>query len=159
VFDCRDGQIYLAVLLDSHWRVLAQMLGRPELADDPGYATATARLKNRPECNRLMSEWLKHKGVAETLAEFNRASIPASPVRTYAEAAQDPHVRERDMLQEITQEDGRTAPITGPAAKFSRTPTRVRKRASALGENNDAILEELGFDAAARKRLRKMKVI
>jgi formyl-CoA transferase len=159
VFDCRDGQIYVAVLLDSHWRVLAQMLGRPELAEDPGYATATARLKNRPECNRLMSEWLKDKSVADTLAEFNDASIPASRVRTYAEAAQDPHVRERDMLQEITQEDGRTSPITGPAAKFSRTPTRVRKRASALGENNEAILEELGFDAEARERLRKMQVI
>jgi formyl-CoA transferase len=159
VFDCCDGQIYVAVLLDSHWRVLVRMVGRPELAEDPGYATATARLRNRPECNRLMREWLQHKKVAETLAEFNRASIPSSRVRTYAEAAQDAHVRERDMLQEIKQEDGRTAPITGPAAKFSRTPTRVRKRAAALGEDNNEILEQLGFDAAARARLREMKVI
>jgi formyl-CoA transferase len=104
VFDCCDGQIYVAVLLDSHWRVLVRMVGRPELAEDPGYATATARLRNRPECNRLMREWLQHKKVAETLAEFNRASIPSSRVRTYAEAAQDAHVRERDMLQEIKQE-------------------------------------------------------
>jgi crotonobetainyl-CoA:carnitine CoA-transferase CaiB-like acyl-CoA transferase len=159
VFDCRDGQVYVGVLLDSHWRVLTRIIGQPELADSPEYATATARLKNREQCNRLMSKWLQEKSVAEALAEFKLSSIPAAPVRTYAEAARDSHVRERDMLQEIAQEDGAAAPITGPAAKFSRTPTRGHTRAAALGEHNDEILEELGVDAAARRRLRELKVI
>ena len=70
-----------------------------------------------------------------------------------------PHVREREMMQETEQEDGQCAPITGPAAKFSRTPIRVRQRAVALGEHSDQILAELGFDATARGRLRSMKVI
>ncbi len=159
VFDCRDGQIYVAVLLDSHWRVLSKMLGRAELGDDPRFATPTARLKNRDECNRLLRGWLQSQTVAEAIERFNRASIPAAPVRTYHQAAQDPHVRQRDMLQEVEQEDGEKAPITGPAAKFSRTPIRVRKRAAALGEHNDEILTELGFDATARERLRSIKVI
>jgi formyl-CoA transferase len=159
VFDCRDGQIYVAVLLDSHWRVLAGMLGRPEVADDPRFATATARLQHRDECNCLLRDWLEPRPVAEAIEHFNRASIPASLVRTYHQAAADPHVREREMLQETEQEDGSTAPITGPAAKFSRTPIRIRRRAAALGEHNDEILAELGFDAAARQRLHSMKII
>ena len=158
VFDC-DGQIYVAVLLDSHWRVLSEMLGRAELAEDSRFATATSRLQHRDECNRLLRAWLRPRTVAESIERFNHASIPAAPVRTYHEAALDPHVRERDMLQETEQEDGRRAPITGPAAKFSRTPIRVRQRAAALGEHSDEILAELGFDNAAREHLRSMKVI
>ena len=159
VFDCSDGQIYLAVLLDSHWRVLSEMLGHPELARDSRFATATARLEYRDECNRLVRNWLLPQTVASAIDRFNRASIPAAKVRTYHQAALDPHVREREMLQETKQEDGRLAPISGPAAKFSRTPIKVRHHAPALGEHSDEILADLGFDEEARERLRSMKVI
>jgi formyl-CoA transferase len=159
VFDCRDGQIYVAVLLDSHWRVLTRMLGCVELADDPHFATATARLENREECNRLLRAWLENQNVSEAIERFNGASIPAARVRTYHEASLDPHVGERDMLQDVEQEDGKSAPITGPAAKFSRTPIRIRRRAAALGEHTEEILAELGLDAAAREQLHSRKVI
>jgi formyl-CoA transferase len=159
VFDCRDGKIYVAVLLDSHWRLLTRILGCVELADDPHFATATTRLENREECNRLLRAWLRNQSVSEAIERFNGASIPAARVRTYHEASSDPHVGDRDMLQDVEQEDGKSAPITGPAAKFSRTPIRVRRRAAALGEHNDEILAELGLDAAAREELHSRKVI
>lgn len=59
----------------------------------------------------------------------------------------------------VAQPDGSAVPITGPAAKLSRTPVRVRRGAPALGANTDEILEELGVDAAARQRLRQAKII
>jgi formyl-CoA transferase len=159
VFDCQDGQIYVAVLLDSHWRILCGMLGHAELAEDPSFATATARLQHRDECNRLLCAWLLPQTIAEAIERFNRASIPAAQVRTYHQAASDPHVREREMLQTTEQEDGESVPITGPAAKFSRTPIKVRRRAPALGEHNAEILAELGLDLAEQKRLRSIEVI
>jgi formyl-CoA transferase len=159
VFDCRDGQIYVAVLLDSHWRMLSGMLGRAELANDDRFVTATARLRHREECNQVVREWLRDLTVADVMERFNGASIPAARVRTYQQASVDPHVRERDMLQDVEQEDGQSAPITGPASKFSRTPIRIRRRAAALGEHNDEILAELGFDAVSRQRLHSIKVI
>jgi formyl-CoA transferase len=159
VYDCRDGQVFLGVLLDSHWRIFSAILGRPELADDPRFITATMRLKNKRECDRITNEWVGARSVAEVIAELDGVGVPAGPVRTYAETAVSLHVHERDMLQQVAQEDGRTAPITGPAAKFSRTPTRVRMRAAKLGEHNSEVLEELGFDEATRNRLREMKII
>jgi formyl-CoA transferase len=63
------------------------------------------------------------------------------------------------MLQPIEQEDGKTVPLTGPAAKFSRTPIRIRTRAARLGEHTEEILEELGIDAAERSSLRATKII
>ncbi|MEE8580501.1 MAG: CoA transferase, partial [Myxococcota bacterium] len=74
--------------------------------------------------------------------------------RSYAESARDPQVLERDMLQPTTQPDGSTLPITGPAAKFSRTPTRVRSAAPALGAHDEEILGELELDPELRARLR-----
>jgi len=80
-------------------------------------------------------------------------------VRSYAEAAGDPHVRERDMLQEVELENGQRAPLVGPAAKFSRTPVSVRSAAPALGAHTDAVLEEIGKSAAERASLRERGVI
>jgi len=67
----------------------------------------------------------------------------AARVATYAEAAQEPHVHERDMLQPTTAWDGSVLPIVGPAAKFSRTPTRVRRAAPRPGANTEEVLAEL----------------
>ncbi len=80
-------------------------------------------------------------------------------MNTYPEAAADPHVRERDMLQQTAFEGGVTAPITGPAVKFSRTPTRVRSGAPELGEHNAEILAGIGLDAAAQQALAAAGVI
>ena len=63
------------------------------------------------------------------------------------------------MLQMVTLPDGRQIPITAPAAKFSRTPIGVRRRAPGIGEHNDEILAELGRDEETRARLKKDRVI
>ena len=147
-FTCRDGSVMAGVLLDSHWKRLAVLLERPELADHPDYATATARIAHRKEVNALLSHWAARRTVAAVVEAFAAAGIPAAPVRTYAEAAQDPHVHERDMLQTARGSEG-AVPVAGPAAKLSRTPTRVRSAAPRLGQHNREILEELGYEPQA----------
>ncbi len=159
VYDCKDGPVYLGVILDSHWKTLAPILGYPELAEDPGFATRAGRVPNRDACNALVAGWLAERTRAEAVEILSRAGLGIAPVNTYGQVARDPHVIERDMLQPTRLEDGAIVPITGPAAKFSRTPTRVRSGAPALGQHNDEILSELGYDAAARRKLGESGVI
>ncbi len=150
---CRDGRLMAGVLLDSHWRRLAALIGSPELARDARYATAPARIARRREVDELLGRWLAERRLEEALGALAAEGIPAAPVRSYAEAARDPHVAERGMLQEVAQADGTPAPITAPPARLSRTPIGVRSGAPALGAHSDEILRELGLDAAAIRRL------
>lgn len=159
VYRCRDGHVMAGVLLDSHWRILARLLGRPELAEDPSYASAAARLARRDIVDGLLGEWMARHSVAQVVEQWVSAGLPVAPVRSYEQTARDPHVREREMLQEVEVEGERAVPVVGPAAKFSRTPTAVRSGAPALGAHTDEILAELGVDPAERNLLRRDRVI
>jgi len=139
--------------------VLARIIGRLELAEHPEYARREARVANRDRINQVVRDWLRDRRVDEVLEMMAEAAIPAAPVHSYAQAARDRHVLERDMLQEVRNADDSIQPITGPAAKFSRTPTRVRAAAPGLGAHNDEVLDELGIDGSVRERLRQAKVI
>lgn len=155
VFRTQDGFVMAGILLDSHWRRLAQLLARPELAEHPDYATGPARVAHREEVNALVAAWMAARTSDEVLTIFRNAGLPAAPVRTYAEAARDPHVEAREMLQPVALEDGTRAPLVGPAAKLSRTPSGIRRGPPALGADTEELLAELGYDEDARRRLRE----
>jgi formyl-CoA transferase len=107
----------------------------------------------------LLGNWLADRTRAEAVSLLREAGLPVAPVNTFPEAAKDPHVLERDMLQQTKLHNGATAPITGPAVKFSRTPTRVRSGAPELGEHNAEILESIGLDAETQEGLAAAGVI
>ncbi len=159
VYDCKDGPVYVGVLLDAHWHILVEILGQPDLADNPAFATREERALNRDLCNMMLAEFLADKTRDEVLEIMQAHGLAVAPVQTFEESAKDPHVLERDMLQDVEFDDGTSAPITGPAAKFSRTPTRVRTAAPSLGQHTVEVLEELGIDDAARQALAEKGII
>jgi crotonobetainyl-CoA:carnitine CoA-transferase CaiB-like acyl-CoA transferase len=140
-YDCQDGLVYAGVLLDSHWWVMTDLLGRNDLAS----LDLPARIERREEIDTILAEWCAPRTVAEVVDTFAELGLPACPVNTYADLSADDHVASRDMLQSVELPDGTEIPITAPATKFSRTPVRIRSRAPALGEHNTQILEELGY--------------
>ncbi len=159
VYDCLDGSVFAGVLLDPHWRALAPIIGEPDLADHESFASRAERINNREACNVLLGNWLATRTRAEAIAALRGAGLPIAAVNTYPEAARDEHVLERDMLQPTELPDGGTAPITGPAVKFSRTPTKIRSRAPQIGEHNAEILRSIGLDEAAQRALSESGVI
>jgi crotonobetainyl-CoA:carnitine CoA-transferase CaiB-like acyl-CoA transferase len=141
-FACSDGYVYAGVLLDTHWKSLAGLLNKPELAS----LVARERIERRDMLNGLVGGYCAARTTSEVVAAFSDLGLPATRVNTFEECAKLGHIAERDMLQATTLSDGSSAPLTGPAAKFSRTPTRIRAAAPALGANTDQILRRLGYD-------------
>jgi crotonobetainyl-CoA:carnitine CoA-transferase CaiB-like acyl-CoA transferase len=152
-YACRDGHVFAGVLLDSHWKTLAAVIGSPALADDPRYAVLADRLANREAPDALLAAWCAERSVEEVVAILTDAGLPACRINTYADAARDPHVLARDMLQHTTLADGSRVPLTGPAAKFSRTPVRVRNPAETLGASTRKVLSELGYTDETIERM------
>lgn len=159
VYRCLDGSLYLAIALDSHWRKLCEVMDRGDLARAPGFGRNGERINNREAVNQVIIDWCATRTVDDALGQFLAAGLVVARLNTFAEAAHEPHVLERDMLQTVTLCDGNDAPLTGPAAKFSRTPTRVRWAAPVPGAHNADVLGELGYEPAALDQLRAEGVI
>jgi formyl-CoA transferase len=153
-YACGDGHVFLAIALDSHWAKLCDVIGRPDLAAAPGFATNPQRVANRVAVNAVVSDWCATRPAAEVDRLLGGAGLAIAVVESYEQASRNPHVRERDMLQDTVLADGTVAPLTGPAVKFSRTPTRVRHASHALGADTVEVLHEAGLDDAAIDALR-----
>jgi formyl-CoA transferase len=150
-----DGRyVYAGVLLDAHWARLCDLMGRPDLVGAPGFADNTQRVANRAAVDALVAEWCAGLPSAELVAQLQAAGLAATMVNEYGDLAGEPQVAEREMLVEVELADGAKAPLTGPAAKFSRTPTSIRRPAPGLGQHTEEILQELGVPERRYQQLR-----
>jgi len=156
---CRDGWVYAGALLDSHWRKLAAVLGRPELATDERYATLPARLARRDELDEMLGAWCRERTRSQVAAALAEAGLTAAAVLTPAEMVDDPHVRARGTISSVRQSSGGEVQIEGPAAKLSRTPLGVRSPAPELGAHTTNVLDSLGIDRGRQQELRAAGVI
>lgn len=153
-YACQGGHVFLAIALDAHWAALCDVMGRPDLAAATGFATNGERVENRAAVNEVIETWCAAHPVDEVERLFSAAGLAVAKIESYEDAARNPHVHERDMLQDTVLQDGTVAPLTGPALKFSRTPTRVRHASKAVGADTDDILAEAGLAPDAIVELR-----
>jgi formyl-CoA transferase len=159
-YRCADGRyIYTGALLNTHWARMCELMGRPELAEAPGFADNSQRIENREVVDTLFAEWCATRQSRELVAELQEAGLAATMVNEYSDIAREPYVTERDMLVQVELSDGNTAPLTGPPAKFSRTPTSIRRPAPALGEHTAEILAEVGVASERYEQLRLDRIV
>jgi itaconate CoA-transferase len=127
-------------------------------SQDPRFATVEGRRKNRNLFWKRPSKiffWTQdHK---HWLEQLKKAELPHGIVRGIAQVLAHPQVAARKLIREAESPVGKV-PVIANALKMSASEARY-ERIPALGENNDAILKELGYDAAAVARLREEKVI
>jgi crotonobetainyl-CoA:carnitine CoA-transferase CaiB-like acyl-CoA transferase len=141
-----DGHLVLAAQMDTFWRNFCKAAGRPELADDPRFSTVGDRSANFEEVERLVSEILLTKGLAEWTALLDEADVPHAPVLSIGEALEQPHARERGLVHEIDQPGSGKVRVTGPIIKFlaSIDPPALG-HAPVLGEHTRRILTDIGL--------------
>jgi formyl-CoA transferase len=162
IFLSSDGKwMVIAANADNVFRRLCEAMGRPELADDPRFATHNARGDNQDEIEGIVAAWAAERTAREIDETLNEAGVICGPIYTIADIFEDPQYRARDML--VTHVDPEFGEYVGPGIvpKLSRTPGAVRWSATwEEGSHNAEVYGELlGLDDAALESLREEGVL
>ena len=140
VFPTADRPLVVAVGNDRQFASLVTILGRPELAGDPRFATNTARVRNRDELTAILTDALRRRGADEWFDLLAGASVPAGPINDVAEAFA---LAERLGLEPSVElgrpgETTRVRQVASPI-RLSETPARYETAPPRLGEDTTEI--------------------
>lgn len=121
---CRDGYLGFAITLQDQWQRLCAMIGRPDLVDDPRFATPEARRAHADELDTILIDWLKDQ---DKMAVFHRAQaewrLPIGPLYTLAEVLSDPQYAARGFWVQLEGPEGPRHP--GLPVTMSHTPWAI----------------------------------
>ena len=160
VYPCRDGELLIAANQDAIFRRLAAAMGRPDLADDPRYATHVARGQHQDELDAMIADWSRGCDVATLEALMAEHAVPAGRMFAARDMLEDPHFRAREAVVAVETERHGALPMQGVFPRLSRTPGGIASPAPAtVGKDSDALLAEAGYDAAAIADLRARGII
>ena len=145
-YPCADGKwLCIAGNSDLIFRRLMALIGRPELADDPAYATNGLRCANREPLDAAISAWTRTLPAKEAEARLEGAEVPCSRLYDIADCAADPHFLARRSVQPIDDPLIGTTLHPGPAIRLDGEPPEdvVRWTGPAVGAHTDYVLHTL----------------
>ncbi|MBN2397663.1 MAG: CoA transferase, partial [Deltaproteobacteria bacterium] len=134
-----DGFLMINIVGNNLWRRMCRILDRDDMITDDRFKDNLARYRNYPAIDEVIYAWIEDKTVAEAMAVLDEAGIPCGPVNDVPASLEVPQVAAREMLVEIEYPGTGTVPVPGVEIKLSRTPGRIARRASLLGEDNEAV--------------------
>jgi formyl-CoA transferase len=159
-YKCLDGgYVLIAGNGDSIFKRLMHTMGRDDLGLDPGLADNAGRVKRVDEIDAAIGAWTTEKTVTQVLELLDAASVPAGRIYTVADIAADPHYQARDMVMPTKMADGSTLSLPGIVPKLSRTPGSHRRNAPEIGQDTDAVLQDIGLTPAQIKALKDKGIV
>lgn len=160
IFKTKDGWIITQVIGRAMFKRWTQLVGHPELLDDPRFADDTLRGENGAFLSECMSRWCQNMSRADALAALEQARIPAGPVNSPREVLHDETIKAADIIHWMDYPGApKKVPIVDTPVSLSRTPPEIRRRPPLTGEHTDEVLSELGYDADAIDSLRQRCIV
>ena len=158
-YQTQDHWIIVAVLNDNLFRKLCSAIGRPELGDEPRFASHARRVIHEEELTNIIGATLQQQPTAVWLERLRAEGVPCSPIQPLAALFDDPQIQANGLLAEVEHPHIGTLKTYGLATKFSSTPASIRLPPPGLGEHTECILKELGYGAEDIARLRQQGVL
>ena len=160
VFATADHHIIVAVGNDEQFARLAALVGRPELARDPRYATNANRVANRDALLAILNEAFKTRDRAAWLAGLEQIGVPSGPINDIAQALAEPQAHARGLRIELPHALAGSVPLVASPMRLSESPVEYRDAGPLLGQHTDEVLRDvLGMSAAEIAALRAQKVV
>jgi formyl-CoA transferase len=151
---CKPGGAndYVYVIIQPHvWAPLAKAIGRPELAEDPAYATPEARLSHLDEVFGLVEKWTQNFTKFEVLDKLNEIDVPCGPILSTKDLINDESLAGR-MIIDVDHPTRGTYKTVGCPLVLSDNPVDYQ-RSPLLGEHTEEILKEIGWEGSGVKEL------
>lgn len=157
--ECKDGWIFICCVEEHQWQRFVDLAGNPDWASMELFDNRISRAANWDALQIFLGEYAAERTVDELYHEAQARRIPFAPVSTMGDLLSSDHLKARGFFAAVDDGSGGTVVMPGAPYLHARTPWRIRKRAPRLGEDTDAVLAELGYDADARARLRDAGVV
>lgn len=156
----RDGQhIVIGANGDSIFKRLMNLIGREDLARDPGLADNAGRATRADELDRVIGDWTARHSAEDCVRMLNEAQVPNGKIYSIADIVRDPQYLARAMIREVGLPDGGRLRIPGVVPKLADTPGEIEWVGPRLGEHTAEVLGRVGFSAADLAGLRSRGVI
>lgn len=159
-FQAADESLIVAVGNDLQYRRYCEVIGRPDLATEPRFATNAGRVEHRAELLPMLNEIMARRSAADWLARLNAAEIPCGAVNTIDRAFADPQTASREMLLEIEHPTIGPLKLAGSPLKLQHAGPVPRRPPPLLGEHTESVLQEvLGLKPDETSRLRASGIV
>jgi crotonobetainyl-CoA:carnitine CoA-transferase CaiB-like acyl-CoA transferase len=152
VFPVLDGHVIVAVGNDGQYARFVRILGAPELAREPRFATNADRVRNRAELVPILTGLTMKTTRDALLAALEREGVPARPINTVADVFADPQVIARSLRIDlpVPQVTGGSIPSVRSPIVLDGTPMAADRAAPRLGEHTDEVLAETVWSGPSR---------
>jgi crotonobetainyl-CoA:carnitine CoA-transferase CaiB-like acyl-CoA transferase len=156
---------------DGHWLAMSgsaptiamralRAVGRPELTTDPRFAQAQQRLRNAPQIDAVMAEWIGQHTLEDAMAVFEEAEVAAAPVYDAEQLLADPQLQARGVYPTLPDPQLGSMRVQAPVPRFSQTPGGIDHLGAEIGAHNDEVYGGLlGLSAERRRELHEQGVI
>jgi formyl-CoA transferase/CoA:oxalate CoA-transferase len=154
-FQASDGYFILGVANPNLWERFCNAIGHPELKDDPKYATNPDRVAHRSELVDLLNSVFAHNTSGHWVKVIDEAGVPVGPINKTSDVVADEQVNARNMFLEIEHPRVPDLRVPNSPLKLTGTPAKLRRPPPLLGQHNEEVLKELGYDVDAFHELTK----
>jgi crotonobetainyl-CoA:carnitine CoA-transferase CaiB-like acyl-CoA transferase len=159
VYETADGYIAIFGVTNRHWHSLLDVLGREDLKDDPRFESNVKRSNHLDAVDELVEGWTierERDDIEEILLE---AGVPCGPVKELEEVANDPHLKERGMINEIDHPDYGEISVPGIPIRFSGSELPDIEPSPSKGrDTRKVVCERLGYSEAEYEELKEKGV-